>query len=68
MKIVQLVKFLLHCIIVPREYYMVNDKLFVREGFNKPKELMEHLKSDHKLCQAEINDLMLESRKMLEKK
>ena len=55
------IKWFFRCLLIPREYSRVNGELYVREGFRKPVNVINHLKYDHKLSNAEINDLFIEA-------
>ncbi len=65
---IKIIKYLVHCILVPREYFLIDGKVYIREGFNRSKELYWHMRDDHGWSDAEINDLMLEARKLLNTK
>lgn len=55
---------IVHCILVPTEYSTdPKGRLMVREWFNKPVEVMDHLRNDHKLSESEINEFLLAARR-----
>lgn len=59
------INWILHCLLYPVEY-SANEKgqLVVREWFNKPVEVMTHLRRDHGLSEAEINDVLMTVRRL----
>jgi hypothetical protein len=63
--VIEKLKWILYCFLVPVEYSMQDGEIYVREWWGKPKELIRHLKEDHGLCQAEINELFLQAAKIL---
>jgi len=67
MNFLKFVKLIIHCILVPREYYEINGEIYVREWLREPVELGYHMRHDHCLSESEINDLLLEARSLLKK-
>ena len=56
-------RYLVHCVLHPREYTAVDGKAYVREWFGKPKPIVEHLIEDHHLSSTEVSELLWQIRR-----
>lgn len=50
----------IHCILVPREYFVVDGVTYLREGFKPPERFDDHLRREHPKI---YNDLIESTRK-----
>ena len=66
MTFVKTIKHIMYCILLPREYFMYDGKVYVREWLKSPVELGYHMRCYHGFSESEIDDLLLKARKLLQ--